>query len=869
MDFFRQRQFDPLTALVTIIVIPIFILILRRVYWLLKNISIYAIDGLLYFLGRFVFHSLATTLSLRRYCKIQLAGNNKYLPVPGGNDIFLNIDDSFVTLAMDHYGGVRDSYTHKNMLQVGNSIRVIGDPGSGKSTLVKRLLRDTCLATSTKSRLPILIELRQLMPSNDTQMEHKGKWLYNEIRKKVIGSNVYNMAECFNNFISTSGLLVLLDGLDEVSASNYVLIKDEINGLRDILSNAGESNVIVLTMRTQFHQQIKMDFADNFPAILNLKTFSPGDIYEFLSRWPFKSDKQDHVIRIYNELTDKPTLREMCSNPLVLAMYVAEDQIRGHADTPETRTEFYLKVTDELIIKRRLKQINSTIAKTKLKEQRERILGGLAYHHLLTPDQSANCLNWNNAMEITSNIMSCDLKTAENLFREIAKETGLVTEEKPGETLRFIHLTFCEFLAAKEAVLGQKDGWQNLINSHRNFADSDKFQLGSRLAEVLPFAIGLLPRFRRYEALNDIVNLKDGRLTALSFLETKNYDHELWPAFIYSERSALINVSENSWDDDWLKRLNLFNVVLRDARQCSIHFPKKIKIIESKEFFQDLIEKQNSSIIRLLDAYAIHDAVAAFRLGIFFNLSPFGEFSEVIIRNMDQKPLFDIIVQRTQDEKKYTKSWCTLLVEAALRKKVVAYWMHRIPVPKIWKINIKSLPPKYSWCSNNITNVSFYTHAITFALSNRKKINGNLYMLNILNTLPTPSSFGYIKWSFIISIILLIFSLLGLGIINSGFENMRNLIIALGISSILNGIILLVMAIRIVLLSSAYRVLLYGVTIPSNIPLIWFFFPLAIKSYRSRRLPDLDFSHLGSTLIRSQLGKSALDIYIRRENNID
>ena len=57
---------------------------------------------------------------------------------------------------------------------------------------------------------------------------------------------------------------------------------------------------------------------------MTLKSFSPSDIYEFLTRWPFKTKKTLHITRIYNELTDRPTLREMCTNPLILAMYVAE-----------------------------------------------------------------------------------------------------------------------------------------------------------------------------------------------------------------------------------------------------------------------------------------------------------------------------------------------------------------------------------------------------------------------------------------------------------------------------------------------------------------------------------------------------------------
>ena len=133
---------------------------------------------------------------------------------------------------------------------------------------------------------------------------------------------------------------MLLDGLDEVSSSAYQDTRTAILGISQKLGQLSEENVIVLTMRTQFHQQIKDDYRAEFSHVLALKPFQPSDVYEFLTRWQFEKDSTQQITRIYNELTDRPTLREMCSNPLILAMYVAEDQAAGGAVPPYTRTEF-------------------------------------------------------------------------------------------------------------------------------------------------------------------------------------------------------------------------------------------------------------------------------------------------------------------------------------------------------------------------------------------------------------------------------------------------------------------------------------------------------------------------------------------------
>jgi hypothetical protein len=102
------------------------------------------------------------------------------------------------------------------------------------------------------------------------------------------------------------------------------------------LTALSEHNTIVLTMRTQFHQQIRDAYRDTFGHAMFLRPFTPSDIYDFLLRWPFGGSRLDTIARIYNQLTDRPTLRDMCRNPLVLAMYVAEDQLSGDVQTPDS-----------------------------------------------------------------------------------------------------------------------------------------------------------------------------------------------------------------------------------------------------------------------------------------------------------------------------------------------------------------------------------------------------------------------------------------------------------------------------------------------------------------------------------------------------
>jgi hypothetical protein len=503
-----------------------------------------------------------------------------------------------------------------------------------------------------------------------------------------------------------------------------------------------EKNNVVLTMRTQFHEQVKESYRDSFALAMFLKAFSPSEIYEFLTRWPFGKNAEQNIARIYKDLTDRPTLREMCSNPLILSMYVADDQAAGHVVAPETRTEFYSKVTEELIIRRRLQQTGPAIATSTLREQRQRILGTLAYEHLLNPSQPTNSLSWRDAIRVVGQVMKCDSYEAEVIFREIAKETGLVTEERTSQSLRFIHLTLCEFLAAFEAVQGRKDGWSTLIAAHKSF--QEQAQMRSRLVEVIPFACGLLPRINRADAITEASSLVDSNLMSLCFLETKLYDHECWPTFVSSEQKALLATPEDRWDEQWLRRLHLFNVVVRDAHNSSTHLASVGETPELSLFFKTLVASQQSSLSKLLSAYAAQDAAAAFRLAEVSGLDLAQNFPEVIISNCDQAPFFALIRDQAMSEMHRVGLWASLLCEAALNSLFVARMMMKVPAEARLDPVLERLPKRIRWYKGSGIERSFYTQLLSIAGGESSR-PPETPKLNLLRRLPAPGC--KIVWS--------------------------------------------------------------------------------------------------------------------------
>ncbi|MCX6376145.1 MAG: NACHT domain-containing protein, partial [Armatimonadetes bacterium] len=634
-----KLQLDPVTALVTALFMSVAYYLGKIVVRYVRFLGGYAVEGMMYWASRFLMPSMAAVLTMKRYCRLQLAGQSGTLHVPSRMDVNLDIDTVYITLALEHQGSGEPSYTHENLLALGNTLLVVGDPGSGKSSLVKRLFRDAChqaLARPSKSRLPVLMELKHLSVPEGVSSTDLGDWFLTELRGQVESCATYNMGACFDSYAQGRGLLVLLDGLDEVVTARYAVVQAAIQQLARRLAEKSENNVALVTMRTQFHQQVRDAYRDTFSHVLYLKPFSPTDIYEFLTRWPFRTGADENIARIYKELTDRPTLRDMCSNPLILAMYVAEDQAGGHVATPETRTEFYSRVTEELLIRRRQAQTRNLEAPAAMREQRQRILGRLAFEHLVDPEQPSNSLDWGHAKLVVREVTGCAESESEAIFRELAKETGMVAEERPGQTFRFIHLTFCEFMAAYEAVQGQTEGWSSLLHAHTRFLEENEPQFRSRLVEAIPFACGLLPRVRRSMALTQVCALQDRGLTARCFLETKLYDHDSWGEFVGAESSRLLSTPERQWDETWLRDLHLFNVVVRDANAYSAHVAVRGGTIGLDEFYRSLVASQRDSLAKLLGSYASQDAAAAFRLAEVCGLDLAADFPAVVVANCDQ-----------------------------------------------------------------------------------------------------------------------------------------------------------------------------------------------------------------------------------------
>ncbi len=703
MGTFFSDVWDPIrTPLILFLTVPViaFIASFRKFF---RSKAIQVADALQYSLDRWINFTISASASMRTYCRIALARpDTASLRVPG-DDREIPTDGMFVRLNLESTD--QAAYTSIDVLDAGHRLRVIGDPGSGKTSLVKRIFRDSCrkaIASPKTQPLPLIIELKTLRPpASDVSDEEIEEWIWRVCKDKVEPVHGYKMDALFEQYSksSDSGLLVLLDGLDEVAADRYPAVRRALNLLSRRLSDRSAANRVVLTMRVQFHQQSRQDFADQYPSVLAVRPFSTGDIYDFLVRWfTTLPSKTVTAANVHAELAEKPSLRDLCRNPLVLAMYVSNFlKVRGQ-NLPDTRTQFYQEVTKELLIRRRSEQLGDRRAQVVALRQRQAIFGILALENMVDPAQATNSLSWARALEVVAEVTGVEADDADEAFTTLGSETGLTAVERDGESFRFLHRSFCEFFAALEAARGERsDAWRGVIDARRALAADSTRRADSRLDDTVAFMVGLLPnREQQRAALTAVAEIGHDPLLGRCLLETQAYDHDIWPQYFTHERTFLLSVESTAWDDSWLRRLHLYQTVVADATNAETMNVRPRQALDGDDLFtmfSTLVGDSRDRLNTLFSRYAGEGASAAFRLARGVGVDLVTESPGLIVNAMhEDAPFLDFAIEQAGADSTDARAWARIIAEAALESRYLAVTLNKVPCPSRWLDELALMP---------------------------------------------------------------------------------------------------------------------------------------------------------------------------------
>ena len=309
-------------------------------------------------------------------------------------------------------------------------ILVVGRPGSGKTTLVHKVVKDWALGKAlAKSKLTLLLTLRLLNDSQDETLEKVLQALYSDEDAIAILPDIRD----------GEGVCFVLDGLDEYQPQNRE--KSVILNLLD--RKCFPNSMIIVFTRPSATEQLNKDLISKTIEVFG---FKKEQIFEYIDNFPFDedytSDTRASQLKYY--LHCHPNILDMCYLPIHAAMICFLFQFDGNISS--TQTKLYKEFT-RLIIHCHLAR--------NLKKHAVRSLDNLGKPHAEF-FKNLCCLAYEMTIRNIQVIRSQELPAQLGGSGSLSEDRGLglvticPTLRQTGfhQSYAFLHLTFQEFLTA-------------------------------------------------------------------------------------------------------------------------------------------------------------------------------------------------------------------------------------------------------------------------------------------------------------------------------------------------------------------------------------------------------------------------------------
>lgn len=371
---------------------------------------------------------------------------------------------------------------------------VLGDPGSGKSTMQKFLaLAGQSEALQKRynaepdNRLPIFITLRRYA---DELKSRKNLSLIDYILENVQGDFNLKSADLdfFEYYLESGQAILLFDGLDELPGPHFK--KDVVNRIRTLITTYPGNTVVVTSRIVGYDSAFRFDNREfSHYRLTNLQL---PEIEQFVRDWyavriDNPKERDEHANDLIGILQEKEheAIGELAQNPLLLTIIALVHRI--DAVLPDERVVLYQKCTETLLNTWHTWKFRDTEIKHRGKVERRnrKRMEAIAYWmhcQSISAKKNQRAVVPYNALKdfLTSYIAKSEIyrnleedpeDMASEFLEFVKKRAGLLIEIGDNE-YSFVHLTFQEYLAASNiTTTHEKDGvkaiWE-LINRYRS-----------------------------------------------------------------------------------------------------------------------------------------------------------------------------------------------------------------------------------------------------------------------------------------------------------------------------------------------------------------------------------------------------------------
>ena len=271
----------------------------------------------------------------------------------------IKLDDFYVPLRISKSHGKNHISTDSvsSLFEKIKNLTIIGDAGSGKSTLVKSLIVNS---VKEKYKIPVKIELRYL--------NHYEHGFYNYIINEIFKFESLAKSDVIANRLLDSGKFIFfLDGFDELYVSDKSKLSKEIDSFIKRFNN----NDFVIASRPEAGIYMFPMFSNYYICGL-----SESEVKEFISKQMPSGEKEvaDKIIEAIQK-EENIAYHSFLANPLLLSMFILTFQT--YSIIPTKKSIFYRQVFDTLYL------IHDSVSKLSFTREMKSGLGKESFEDLL------------------------------------------------------------------------------------------------------------------------------------------------------------------------------------------------------------------------------------------------------------------------------------------------------------------------------------------------------------------------------------------------------------------------------------------------------------------------------------------------------
>lgn len=444
-------------------------------------------------------------------------------------------------------------YSVEKALNDFNKLVILGDPGSGKSTVLKFLAKSICSNRSLQNQfeeyVPLIIKGSDFAKYVSQTSKQLSEYIIDHIDRK------YELL--FTEKLEKNQLIVLLDGIDEIN--NVKLRHDVVNRINAFISQYPTTKIIV-SSRIVGYKETRLN---GYFQHLQVAKFNEKQIKQFIDNWYLSvstysdTDSESAIkqaLQLYRSVRENQSVLNMACNPLLITI-IALIYYQGNT-LPEKRASLY-DIATSTFLENWVRQRDSNKTSRFDKDLLIELLAPIAFHihkcyttGLITEKELKTQLSSEYKRinpYLNSKEEKQDIKDIIDFLREDAGflfEKGL---DENGESMfGFVHQTFQEFFTAIEFKTRWKEG---------KFKENlNEFVFNSNWFEVIKLAASLFK-------LNEPSRL--GRQNTTDFIKDLLNTNDPYPE-IYKPLKLVFQILKDETEIEFSTFIEIINAVFYD-----------------------------------------------------------------------------------------------------------------------------------------------------------------------------------------------------------------------------------------------------------------------------------------------------------------